>query len=40
MADNDILAGLPFQKLNPESTALLVIDMQKYFQAYFPSEKL
>ncbi|MBW2634819.1 MAG: cysteine hydrolase [Deltaproteobacteria bacterium] len=31
MADNEILAGLPFQKLNPERTALLVIDMQKYF---------
>lgn len=31
MADNDILAGLPFQRLNPEKTALLVIDMQRYF---------
>ena len=31
MHDNDILAGLPFQNLNPDKTALLVIDMQKYF---------
>ena len=31
MADIDILAGLPFQNLNPEKTALLVIDMQRYF---------
>jgi len=31
MADNDILAGLPFQRLDPGKTALLVIDMQRYF---------
>ena len=31
MANDDILAGLPFQKLNPDKTALLVIDMQRYF---------
>jgi len=31
MANNDILEGLPFQNLNPKRTALLVIDMQKYF---------
>jgi nicotinamidase-related amidase len=31
MAKNDILTGLPFQKLNPVRTALIVVDMQKYF---------
>ena len=31
MNDSDILAGLPFQSLEPDKTALLVIDMQKYF---------
>ena len=41
MAENDILAGLPFQKLNPERTALLVIDMQKYFtEPDYPFDKM